>query len=255
MPYFEVYSNNSKQLIGMRKEVVLTRENLVECYDDIGSYGYSDGKLCYWFHSWVKNGTTTEVRPVNSSIEGDVDIPSEVIIDGKHYPINKIGMFHDCQKITSIVVPDSVIHIEYGAFEDSPLIESITVSEKNDCFDSRDCCNAIIFTEFDMLVHGCKNTIIPNSVRRIYNYAFGGCSGLTTIDLPESITKIGSDVFYGCDNLSTIKSHITDPSKCEVNGSAFSDITDKCILYVPKGTIEDYRSENYWKEFKMIEEL
>ena len=40
-----------------------------------------------------------------------------------------------------------------------------------------------------------KSLIIPNSVKRIDNYAFNGCDGLSGIEIPESIVSVGYDVF------------------------------------------------------------
>ena len=42
------------------------------------------------------------------------------------------------------------------------------------------------------------------SVTRIYEGAFSGCSGLTSIDIPSSVTNIGSDAFSGCSGLKKV---------------------------------------------------
>ncbi len=46
--------------------------------------------------------------------------------------------------------------------------------------------------------------IIPNSVNRIGDYAFYGCSSLETISLPSSITNIGDYAFSFCNSLTRI---------------------------------------------------
>ena len=64
-------------------------------------------------------------------------------------------------------------------------------------YDSRGNCNAIIDTSTDMLIVGCKNTTIPNSVTGIEWYAFEGHSSLTSINIPNSVTEIRGFAFKG----------------------------------------------------------
>ena len=48
------------------------------------------------------------------------------------------------------------------------------------------------------------NIRIPESVTKIDDSTFEGCSGLTSITIPKSVTKIGDRAFYGCENLTII---------------------------------------------------
>lgn len=64
-------------------------------------------------------------------------------------------------------------------------------------FDSRNNSNAIIETESNTLIAGCKNTIIPNSVTSIGQFAFLGCSDLAYITIPNSVTSIGIWALHG----------------------------------------------------------
>ena len=45
---------------------------------------------------------------------------------------------------------------------------------------------------------------IGNTVTEIYNDAFDGCSGLTTVTIPDSVTSINGYVFNNCTSLSSI---------------------------------------------------
>ena len=46
--------------------------------------------------------------------------------------------------------------------------------------------------------------VIPNDVSLIADYAFTGCSNLTSVVIPDSVTEIGDYAFYGCTSLTSI---------------------------------------------------
>ena len=112
--------------------------------------------------------------------------------------------FLNCSSFTSLTIPNSVTNIGEDAFSGCSSLTSMVVEEGNTTYDSRDNCNAIIETATNTLIAGCQNTIIPNGVTSIGNYAFYGRSSLTSITIPNSVTSIGNFAFYSCRSLSSI---------------------------------------------------
>lgn len=81
-----------------------------------------------------------------------------------------------------------------GAFWGCTGLEKITVSEENKVYDSRNNCNAIISTEDNILIVGCKNTEIPDSVTKIEYHAFEGCTNLKNINASERVKEMVREV-------------------------------------------------------------
>ena len=162
--------------------------------------------------------------------------------------------FYGCTGLTELILPNSVSSIGDIAFTYCSGLEKITVESGNSCYDSRDNCNSIIDTEFNTLIVGCKNSVIPNSVTSIGYYAFYGCSGLTELTLPASVASIGDGAFICCSGLSKITSLAEIPPVC---GRKVFDGVNKtnCELIVPEGFVTAYKQAEVWNEFSNIRDF
>ena len=162
-----------------------------------------------------------------------------------HDGITTIGehAFINCPSLTSVTISKSVTSIGIGAFRDCEALTSIVVDSGNTTYDSRENCNAVIETRSNTLIAGCQNTIIPNSVTKIYLEAFRGCSSLTAITIPNSVTRIGGWAFSGCSLLDTIYVEATTPPTLEYNNVFTGTPSPTC--YIPCGTLAAYQASDW----------
>ena len=172
-----------------------------------------------------------------------IEIPNSVTSIGS-------SAFYYCIGLTEVTIPNSVTSIGYSAFSDCSGLSRINVESGNSKYDSRDNCNAIIETDTNTLIAGCQNTMISNSVTSIGDYAFYGCSGLTSVTIPNSVTSIGYYAFANCSGLIGVSSRISANNLFAIDSSVFYDV-DKltCTLYVPFGAIDTYRATSGWSDF------
>lgn len=180
-------------------------------------------------------GSVEEIAP--GAFEKCTGLTSVTILNG----VKKIKFkaFKDCVALTSIEIPDSVSEIDGGALDGCTGLEKITVSEGNKVYDSRGNCSAVIKTSSNALILGCKSTVIPASVTEIGQFAFSGCTGLTSIAIPNGATVIGQFAFFGCTALTSVA--ISDGVK-EIGKSAFENCAALTSIIIPNSitVIADY---------------
>ena len=138
--------------------------------------------------------------------------------------------FRDCSSLTSVTIPNSVSSINEKSFLGCSGLTSLSVEAENTVYDSRNNCNAIIQTMFNMLIRGCQNTIIPNDIEKIENYAFDYCTGLTSIDIPNSVTSIGLYAFNYCTGLTNL---LIGNSVTYIGNYAFHNCTGLTSVIIP----------------------
>lgn len=161
---------------------------------------------------------------------GPLNIPESVSYGGNDYTVTTIGnsAFMYYFYLTSLTIPSNVTTIGIDAFRYCAF-SGITVDPESPVFDSRDNCNAIIRTETNELVIGCVNTVIPNTVTSIGDYAFRQCSHFTkAVSLATTPPELGNEPGWNC--------------------VVFEQFGTQ-VLTVPYGCAEAYRNSNWYDEF------
>ena len=163
----------------------------------------------------------------------DVTIGSSVTSVGQY-------AFRNCTGMQNLVVGNSVNSIGNQAFRNCGDLRSIVVVKGNSKYDSRDNCNALIETATNKLLVGCRNTIIPGTVKTIADLAFSYCKGLTYVNIPNSVTSIttngNSDSSFRGSDLKEIEFHCSKLGSWLFNGQTS---LEKVVLGSEVTSIED----------------
>ena len=148
--------------------------------------------------------------------------------------VTKIGQraFSGCSSLTSIDLPKNVEIIMEGAFSNCRSLKNINVSTENNDYCSID---GVVFDKEKAYLISCpagKSGAynIPNSVKEISGWAFGGCTSLTNITIPNSVTDIGYNAFLDCSSLTSL--NVPD-SVTKIRGEAFKNCKSLTSLRLP----------------------
>ena len=212
---------------------------------------------------------TTSPDGAYAEVIGYIGEDNRVVISDtyENLPVKKIDSGAlSSQKMTSVVIPESVVEIGNFAFQSCAHLGSIVIPEsvvRIGKFAFSSCVNleritipsgvtAIENSAFEWCISLVEITI-PNAVVSIGKNAFAWCELLTEIDVPDNVETIGPYAFYNCTNLIDIKLgkglEIIDKnafagcnslrmvrlgeSVSEIGDYAFSGCTNLCEMMLP----------------------
>lgn len=147
---------------------------------------------------------------LNNEKVTDVVIPDSITSIGNY-------AFYNCKSLTSVIIPDSVTSIGEHAFIYCYDLTNITIPDSiatigtHAFYSCRSLTNIDIpdsVTSIDALTfsycESLENVKIGNSVTSIGENAFYNCKSLTSITIPDSVSDIDDSAFKRCDNLTTV---------------------------------------------------
>lgn len=149
--------------------------------------------------------------------------------------LNAIGAsaFEGCSSLQSITVPTHVTYIGPAVFSNCGSLNAIHVSSGNTAYVEA---NGMLCFKNTTALLVCPGgmtgaVVLTNSISVIQNWAFAGCSKVTSVSLPPGLLGIGFHAFDGCSALQTI----SIPASTSVGTGAFSGCSSLPAFTVADG--------------------
>ena len=150
--------------------------------------------------------------------------------------------FFDCKALTDVYIPDCVTDIGDSVFSVCRCLKNVSIpgtllSIGEQVFEA---CNVTleiragatsVASHMFYCCEGLQSVSIPEGVTSIGTQAFSGCSGLKRVYLPSSLREIQDEAFYGCSSLTSV----TIPEGVEsIHEFAFALCSELKALSIPQ---------------------
>ena len=160
------------------------------------------------------------------------------------YSLNNMGIsvFYGCTALTSVTIPKNIRYINdytfYGCTSLTSVEMPLTVTRIGNQAFYR--CTALVRQD------------IPSNVTEIGSEAFCGCSRLIDLTIPSGIKSIGERAFKDCNALTTL--YALGASPIAITSNTFENV-NKCTLYVPQGSRQEYWLKDGWGDLNRVSEF
>ena len=183
--------------------------------------------------------------------------------------VTRIGSkaFDGCSSLTTITIGNGVTSIGSSAFSGCTSLTSVHITDLTtwNNISYAGATSQPLYYAHHLYLNDQEITgeyVIPEYLSHIGEYAFCGCTGLTSVTIPENIKYIGGFAFYDCPRLRHI--YVSSPIPTDfVSYRAFYcdsgvkdpyDVYNYAILHVPMGSKEEYAAAYEWRYFNKIKE-
>lgn len=97
-----------------------------------------------------------------------------------------------------------------------------------------------------------KELVIDDNVESISDYAFYGCTPLTSVTMGQAMMSVGARAFTGCNVIKTVTCLAVTPPALNTKNAFNNSVYTSATLNVPSRSLELYSSTAYWSSFKNI---
>ena len=213
----------------------------------------------------LQQNTLTYIDIESLSPYDDIYIPDKCFLDftllGTAKLPNKLESigyraFENCRILQKVTIPASVTEIDDSAFDNCRSLNAVhfggSTEEQADDPAASQCALQRIGNWAFYNCHQLQELNIPEGVTEIGDAAFYGCSYLEDLVLPSSLQTIGDNCFSLCSKLERIIVNAAIPPAIEAK--TFYEVNRSIPVYVPKGSLEAYKADTYWSEFRLLDD-
>lgn len=144
-------------------------------------------------------------------------------------------------KITSLTIPSGVTSIGFRVIYSCTRLTTLNYNAIN-------AERASSYTGYLFGDNSFLTTVnIGNNVQKIPACFIRDATAVTSIDLPASVTSIGNYAFYGCSSLTSITIRSTTPPTLDSSYTyTFPSTSQSYTIYVPAESVNTYKTNSKW---------